>query len=227
MKRVIVVACAAAGLLAGYAVWSLLLLRGDDGDVDRLARELGVAAGATVADVGAGAGEWAVRLADVVGPGGRVYATEVDAGRLARLRERAAGRPNGTLAVVEASPTSTGLDAGCCDLVVLRGVYHHFDDGVATSRQLLDALRPGGRLAIVDFAPDGPWRWHFWLIRAAHGAGRHGHGVSLDDVRREAQAAGGHVVRQVAGWSGGYHLSVIERAGDGPPEATPTSGTRE
>lgn len=107
------------------------------------------------------------------------------------------------------------------------GAFHHVDDGVATSRQLLDALRPGGRLAIVDFASDGPWRRHFRLVRAAHRAGRHGHGVSLDDVRREAQAAGGHVVRQVAGWSGGYHLSVIERAGGGLTEAAPTSDTRE
>ncbi|MCL4848899.1 MAG: methyltransferase domain-containing protein [Acidobacteria bacterium] len=209
MKLLMGVAGAAVAVLAGFGGWSLWLLKGSPDDIDRLARELGVGAGAVVADVGAGSGSWAVRLAEIVGPGGRVYATELP-GRLDGLRELARSEAGDTLVVVEAGPTATGLDPACCDAIVMRGVYHHFDDGAEMSRQLLVALRPAGRLAIVDFAPDGPWRWHFWFLGRSHG-GRRGHGAHLAEIARDAEAAGGRVVRQVAGWSGGYHLTVVER----------------
>lgn len=63
MKLLMGVAGAAVAVLAGFGGWSLWLLKGSPDDIDRLARELGVGAGAVVADVGAGSGSWAVRLA--------------------------------------------------------------------------------------------------------------------------------------------------------------------
>lgn len=211
MKLLVGLAGAGVAVLVGFGGWSLWLLKGSPDDIDRLVRELDVGAGAVVADVGAGEGSWAVRLAEIVGPGGRVYATELPGARLDGLRELARSEAGDTLVAVEAGPTVTGLDAACCDAIVMRGVYHHFEDGAEMTRQLLAALRPGGRLAIVDFAPDGPWRWHFWFSRHAAGEERKGHGVGMGDIARDAEAAGGRVVRQVAGWSGGYHLTVVER----------------
>jgi precorrin-6B methylase 2 len=80
-----------------------------------------------VADVGAGAGGLTFALAALVGPSGRVFSTEIDAKRLKRLRDAAAGAKLGNVTVVEARSRETGLPPNCCDAIVLRRVYRGAD----------------------------------------------------------------------------------------------------
>ena len=97
-------------------------------DAARLVTALKLQPGQTVADIGAGRGELTVELAREVGPGGQVYATELDADRLRDIREAAAAAGLKNVTVVEAHATRTNLPAACCDALVLRRVYHHIRD---------------------------------------------------------------------------------------------------
>jgi ubiquinone/menaquinone biosynthesis C-methylase UbiE len=212
VKLLLMTAAAMSVGLVGFGTWSIGLLLGRPGDVGRLASELGLQPGSSVADVGAGSGGWTFRLAELVGATGRVYATEVDPAKLDALRHEVTKRGLANVTVLQAGERATHLPDGSCDAIVLRGVYHHLQDPAAFQAEARRALRSGGRLAIVDFAPDGPWRWHFVFDSSGDAAGpRHGHGVPARDVAREGVAAGFQLVRQIEGWSGGYHLTVFRR----------------
>jgi SAM-dependent methyltransferase len=85
-----------------------------------------------------------------VGRSGWVYATEVDPGKLARLRKVAGHHLN--FRVVGGPEVDLGLPETCCDSIVLRGVYHHVTKPLEIDASLRRSLKPGGRLAVIDFA---------------------------------------------------------------------------
>jgi len=156
-------------------------------DMARLVPILDLRAGQAVADIGAGGGELTVRLAEQVGPEGRVYATEMATDRIDRIRRRAeeAGLKNVT--VLEAHATRTNLPDACCDAIVIRNVYHHFDDPAAMNRSLYASLKRGGRLAVIDFSPN---RGRPTAGSAADRDQDNSHGVDADTVVKEVTAAG-------------------------------------
>ena len=123
-------------------------------DAARLVTALELDTGQTVADIGAGRGELTVALARAVGPAGRVYATELESDRLRDIRQAtdAAGLEN--VSVIEAHATRTNLPDRCCDALVLRRVYHHFDNPSLMNASMRQSLKPGGLLAVIDFDPD-------------------------------------------------------------------------
>ena len=156
-------------------------------EVERLAALLAVGPGSRVADVGAGKGAFAIALAERVGPEGHVYATEIDAGLRAKIERAAREAGLANLTVVEALEDATGLPDACCDAIFLRGVYHHLTKPERVLESLARALRPGGRLAVIDFRPT---RWlALWTPKDVP-ADRGGHGVRPEIVSREAVAAG-------------------------------------
>jgi ubiquinone/menaquinone biosynthesis C-methylase UbiE len=112
---------------------------------------LGIAPGERVADLGAGGGYFTFRLADAVGPGGRVYAVDVDPGMVDYLRKRAAREDRPEVVAVRADPDDTRLPEPV-DLVFTCNTYHHLEDREAYFRRLRERIRPGGRLAVIDFA---------------------------------------------------------------------------
>jgi ubiquinone/menaquinone biosynthesis C-methylase UbiE len=142
--------------------------------------------GMTVADVGAGFGAWTMELAKVVGPSGRVYASDIGAAQLAALREAAKKHSNVT--VVEGAATSTNLPAGCCDAVLIRDAYHHLTEPDPIVKSLAAALKPGGRLAVIDFPPRTNSE-----VPTGVPANRRGHGVPPDVVEREVGTVLTHV----------------------------------
>jgi len=193
----------AAAIGAGVLVWRFGYFAAPFAWTDepqRLAAALGVAAGATVADVGAGDGAMAVAMASLVGEGGRVYATELSADRRAAIAGRvgAAGAVN--VQVVAAAENTTGLPPSCCDAAYLRTVFHHIGDRVAFAAALAEAVRPGGRAGVIDFAPGTLW---------LHGAD---HGVTPDDVEAAFLSAGWRLTARADAWGGGMFLRVFERA---------------
>ena len=111
---------------------------------------------APVADVGAGTGYFAVRLARAV-PAGEVIATDLEPDMVRYERARREQLPN--LRAIRATPTASGLAARSVDRIVVVHVWHHLADRVAYARDLSAALRPGGKLFVVDFSltsPRGP-----------------------------------------------------------------------
>ena len=155
--------------LGGAAVVILLLVlaRGEDEpELERLARVLDIQPGDAVADVGAGDGWLSIEVARLVGGSGRVFATELSPERRDAIREAVAAAGLGNVTVVEAGERETNLAPECCDAIFLRRVYHHLVDPPATNASLHAALKPGGRLAIVELEFSGLLRplrgWPHW-----------------------------------------------------------------
>jgi ubiquinone/menaquinone biosynthesis C-methylase UbiE len=121
-------------------------------DAPKLADVLELKPGMTVADVGAGGGAMTVVLGKWIGPG-RVFATDIDVPALTTIREYATREGLTNVTVIEGAHASTNLPAACCDAIFLRHVYHHIRDQEAFNKSLHAALKPGGRLAIIDFVP--------------------------------------------------------------------------
>ena len=143
----------AAAVGAGCGEWEGFGFDEGGPELQRLRDALALRAGMVVADVGAGKGELTLTFAGEVGPGGRVFATELEPRRLALLRETVAAAGFGQITVVAAGTRDTGLPQGCCDAIVLRRVYHHLTDPAHTNASLLRALRPGGLLLVIDLPP--------------------------------------------------------------------------
>jgi predicted methyltransferase len=109
---------------------------------------------AVVADLGAGTGYFAARLATMV-PNGRVYAADVEPNMVRHLAERAKREKLGNLIAVQAAPDSARLPEKV-DVIVLVNVYHHIDQRDRYFDRLRASLKPGGRLAVIDFRLDSP-----------------------------------------------------------------------
>jgi len=111
---------------------------------------LSIRPGDIVADLGAGGGYFTFRLARATGPAGRVYAVETDPDMLAHLRRRVARERVSNVEVVEGSEADAHLPAGGADLIFTCDAYHHLSDRICYFARLRCALRPGGRLAVID-----------------------------------------------------------------------------
>jgi len=121
---------------------------------DEVVRALALAPDATVADIGAGTGYFAVRLARAV-PQGRVYAADVSPSMVRHLAARAAEAKLPNLVAVQAGTDDPHLP-GAVDLALLVDTYHHIGDRSAYFARLRASLTATGRLAIIDFRPDSP-----------------------------------------------------------------------
>lgn len=114
---------------------------------------LNIGTGSTVADVGAGYGFLAVRLAPVVGANGRVFAVEASADPLDRLRRRIANEHLDNVTVVEGDQHDPHLPVGALDAVAILNAYHEFTAVDEMLSHLREALKPGGRLVTVEPVP--------------------------------------------------------------------------
>ena len=183
-------------------------VRGDAaGEIGRLAELMGWKVGTVVADIGAGDGAYAFAAVERVGAAGRVYATEIDAKKLAELRSEVAKRKLGNVMVVESKEAETNLPAGCCDAIFLRRVYHHLTKPAEFDAGLVRSLKSGGRLAIIDFAPRAG-------LEPVEGvpSNRGGHGIPEKIVIEELKAAGLQVEKIVEDWpEGSYCVVFVKR----------------
>ena len=157
-------------------------------ELPELAKLLNLKPGMTVADVGAGFGAWTVRFAKFVGPAGRVYATDIGAAQLASLRDYTAREGLKNVTVIEGAPDSTNLPAQCCDAILIRDAYHHLTQPAPILASMTAALKPGGRLAVIDFPPRPSSE-----VPSGVPANRGGHGVPPEVVEKEAGASLTHV----------------------------------
>jgi ubiquinone/menaquinone biosynthesis C-methylase UbiE len=166
-----------------------------EAEVPELVKLFELKPGMTIADVGAGFGAWTVRFAKVLGPSGRVFATDLGQAQLTALRDYTTREGLANVTVIEGAVNSTNLPALCCDAILIRDAYHHFTEPAAMIKSVSAALKPGGRLAVIDFPPRANSE-----VPAGVPANRGGHGVPPEVVEREVGAALAHV-RTVPNWS--------------------------
>jgi len=184
------------GLVCAAAVVFGAQVRGDaTAEIKRLAELMGWKAGTVVADIGAGDGKYTLAAVEWVGASGKVFATEIDAKKLAELREEVAKRKLGNVIVEESKEAETNLPAGCCDAIFLRRVYHHLTKPTEFDASLVRSLKSGGRLAIIDFAPRAG-------LEPVEGvpSNRGGHGILQKIAIEELSAAGLQVEKIVNDW---------------------------
>ena len=120
-------------------------------------QSLGLAPDAVVADIGAGTGYFSARLATML-PKGRVFAADIEPAMVRYLAERAARENLANMTPVLARADTPGLPAKV-DLVLMVDTYHHIEGREKYFRGLLELLKPGARVAIIDFrmnSPEGP-----------------------------------------------------------------------
>lgn len=161
------------------------LLEGPDRDAwqkpDQIMDALGIADGAVVADIGAGAGWFTIRLARRVGPNGTVYAQDVQRQMLEAVRRRVAreGLKNVQTRLGEGSLPN--LPSRSLDAALVVDTYPEVEDRVTFLRNLAGALKPGGRIGVVNYKPG----------RGGPGpAGNEGVRVESSAVESDARAAG-------------------------------------
>jgi SAM-dependent methyltransferase len=147
---------------------------------DLLLRELGLKPGMTVADIGAGTGYYARRMAPLVGSGGSggvVYATDVQAEMLQMLADGARKAGLANIKPVLGGLQSVNLPDNSLDLAIIVDVYHELEFPFEVIESLVRALKPGGRIAYVEYRAEDPRV----PIKAAHK-------MSEAQVRKEAAA---------------------------------------
>lgn len=124
---------------------------------DRVIEALRLAPGQAVADIGAGTGYFSVRLArSAAAP--KVYAADIEPAMVEYLRQRAQKEGLANIAPVRANAASPNLPEPV-DLVLIVNTYHHIADRETYFRELRKSMKPGARLAIIDYkkgAPSGP-----------------------------------------------------------------------
>jgi predicted methyltransferase len=153
---------------------------------------------AIVADIGAGTGYFSVRFARML-PNGRVYGVDTEPGMVKHLAERAQREGLKNVTAVAAKPGDPRLP-GRADLVIFVDVYHHIEDRERYFRALQKALKPGGRVAVIDFRMDSP----VGPPRSAR--------VAPDAVRAEMKRAG-YVLAQEHGFLPNQYFLVFRPAG--------------
>ena len=109
---------------------------------------------AVVADIGSGTGYFAVRFANMV-PKGRVYGVDIEPDMVKYLAERAKREKRDNVIAIAGAPDDPRLPEKA-DLILMVDVFHHIDDRARYFLKLHASLKPGGRLAIIDFRLDSP-----------------------------------------------------------------------
>jgi ubiquinone/menaquinone biosynthesis C-methylase UbiE len=135
------------------------LLEAPDRDIwqypEQIMDVLGIAEGSVVADIGAGAGWFTIRLARRVGPNGIVYAEDVQPEMLAAIQRRVNAEGLMNVKQILGKGSDPQLPKAALDVVLMVDAYHEIDDRVPLLRNLARALRPGGRIGVVDFKLEG------------------------------------------------------------------------
>lgn len=156
--------------------------------VDEIFKAMGVRPGAVVADIGAGGGFFTTRLSRAVGAGGRVYAVDVDRVSLGRLRQRLEADGVSNVEIVESAHDDPKLAPGTLDAALIVNAYHEMKEHQAMLTKIRAALKPDGRLVVVE--PITPSR------RAGTREEQvQRHEIGINYVQQEARNAGFRTLR--------------------------------
>ncbi|MFM7319218.1 MAG: class I SAM-dependent methyltransferase [bacterium] len=162
------------------ADWLLRDTREEEEHPEQMLDALGLKPGDVVADVGAGVGYTSVRIARRVGPNGKVYASDIQPQMIRMLKANIRNlKMEKLITPVQCTATETGLPDAAIDLVIMVDVYHECSEPIKTLEGIKKALKPGGRLVLIEFRaedPDVP-------IRPEHK-------MTLAQARKEVEAQG-------------------------------------
>ena len=140
----------------GGADWLTRPERIQEEDPDRMLAALDIRKGATVADIGAGVGYHVWRLSEMVGSDGRVIGEDIQEGMIRLMKKNIEDRKLKNVELVLGTPTDPKLPSNSLDLVLMVDVYHEFSEPVTMMRHIQEALKPDGRVVLVEFRKEDP-----------------------------------------------------------------------
>ena len=154
--------------------------------------------GMVVADIGAGSGYYASRIAKRVGPAGHVYATDIQPGMIDILERRITSEGLANMSTILGSPDDPKLPARSIDMAIMVDVYHELQQPQIFLQRLKEALKPNGRLVLLEFRKEDP---KIPILEV--------HKMSVAEVDQEMKAEGYEIEKVVEGlpWQ---HLIVIK-----------------
>jgi ubiquinone/menaquinone biosynthesis C-methylase UbiE len=182
---------------------------------DRMLAALEVRPGMTVADVGAGVGYHSLKLARLVGPEGTVYATDIQPQMIRMLKSRLNAAKARNVKPVLCTQDDPKLPEGAVDLILMVDVYHEMANPEPSMKALRRALKPGGRLVLVEFRGEDP-----------NVPIKEEHKMTVAQVRKEVEPLGFRlrVKHDFLPWQ---HILVFEKpadaGADAPTEAPPAA----
>jgi precorrin-6B methylase 2 len=163
----------------GGILWLERSERESEEQPQRVIDALEIKPGQTIADLGAGSGYYSFRIAPLVGPTGKVLAIDIEPRMLEAITERARREHVGNVTTVHSSAQDPNLAPGSVDLLFMVDVYHELEYPYEVMTKVRAALKPGGRVALIEYRAEDPEV----LIKPLHK-------MSERQVRRELQAAG-------------------------------------
>ena len=197
------------------AEWLIRASREEEEQPEAMLDALKIAPGSTVADVGAGVGYTSLRMARRVGPEGLVLATDIQPQMLQMLASNARTAGVENIRPIRSTATDPKLPEGEVDLILMVDVYHECTHPEETLQGLRKALKPGGRLVLVEFRgedPDVP-------IKPEHK-------MTFAQVRREIEPQG-FTFKEKFDFLPWQHIIVFEKPATPPAEATKDAAVSE
>jgi ubiquinone/menaquinone biosynthesis C-methylase UbiE len=158
---------------------------------------LGLTPGMVVADIGAGSGYYASRMAKKVGPSGKVFATDIQPGMLEILNRRIASEGLTNITTVLGGMDDPKLPPKSIDLAIMVDVYHELQQPQVFVQRLKDTFKPGGRLVLVEFRKEDP---KVPILEV--------HKMSVAEVKQELEAEG-YVLDKVIDVLPWQHIIVL------------------
>jgi ubiquinone/menaquinone biosynthesis C-methylase UbiE len=132
-------------------------LERDDEEAPNVALDvLKIAKGSSVADIGAGSGYITLRLSTRVGPTGHVYANDIQPEMLQMLGQKLSDKHITNVTLVQGTFDDPKLDPASVDLALMIDVYHELSEPQAMLRHIRAALKPGGRLVLLEYRKEDP-----------------------------------------------------------------------
>lgn len=146
----------AGAMGVGGAPWLVRSERETEEQPDLALDELKIAKGSTVADIGAGVGYMSWRMAERVGPNGKVYANDIQPPMLELLKKNMQQRRLTNVVPVLGDLDDPKLPQGQMDLVLMVDVYHEFTQPQQMLRHIRDSLKPEGRMVLLEYRAEDP-----------------------------------------------------------------------
>ena len=145
-----------AQVMSHYGIgWLEREEREQEENTTQLLKNLAVQPGMSIADIGAGSGYHSTLLSKMVG-NGKVYAVDVEREMIAYLNERIKREGKKNIIPVLGTEKKVSLPANSMDMMLLVDVYHEFSYPYEMALSMLDALKPGGKLVLVEFRAEDP-----------------------------------------------------------------------
>lgn len=163
----------------------------------RAIEALDLTTGMVVADIGAGSGYYASRMAKAVGPTGKVYATDIQPGMIELLNRRVTAEGLTNVTTVLGGMDDPKLPPASIDLAIMVDVYHELQQPQVFLQKLKETFKPGGRLVLVEFRKEDP---KVPILEV--------HKMSVAEVKQELEAEG-YVLDKVIDVLPWQHIIVL------------------